>query len=461
MMLNVILAMTKSKGIGFKGQLPWVCKEELSLFRQKTMNSLIITGKRTAKSLPPLKGREVAVLSKYDDMETIQKDCKVHVSSVYKSLNECLDKLKTSEKKVFIIGGGTLYDKVMNDSFWKNNRISNVHLSIMKNEFKCDAFVDFKWSDWTIQDKTEYSEFTHYVLRPRVSCESQYLNLLGDVYTRGCIKSGRNGETISDFGKTLVFDQRRGFPLLTTKKMFFRGIVEELLFFIRGQTDSKVLENKKINIWKGNTSRSYLDSVGFSDRKEGILGPMYGYQWRYFNAPYDVHHACPKTLHSGIDQLKKVIYLIRTDPHSRRIMMTDFNPSQVDQGVLPPCHSIIIQFYVSSCGTYLDMFCYNRSSDLFHGLPFNIASSSLLHIIIGKLTQKTPRTFTLSLGDTHIYKSHVDVVQEQLCRIPFEPPKLTILKDLYTLEDVEHLEYKDFRLEQYSYHPTLKVDMVC
>lgn len=457
-MFNVILAMTKSKGIGFKGQLPWVCKEELSLFRQKTMNSLIITGKRTAKSLPPLKGREVVVLSQNDDMETIQKDCKVHVSSVYKSLNECFDKLK--RQNVFIIGGGTLYDKVMNDSFWKKN-ISNVHLSIMKNEFKCDTFVDFKWCDWTIQDKTEYSEFTHYVLSPRVSCESQYLNLLGDVYTRGCVKSGRNGETISDFGKTLVFDQRRGFPLLTTKKMFFRGIVEELLFFIRGQTDSKVLENKKINIWKGNTSRSYLDSVGFSDRKEGILGPMYGYQWRYFNAPYDVFHACPKTLHSGIDQLKKVIYLIRTDPHSRRIMMTDFNPSQVDQGVLPPCHSIIIQFYVSSCGTYLDMFCYNRSSDLFHGLPFNIASSSLLHIIIGKLTQKIPRTFTLSLGDTHIYKSHTDVVQEQLCRIPFESPKLTILKDLDTLEDVEKLEYKDFRLEQYSCHPSLKVDMVC
>ena len=448
--------MTKSKGIGFKGGLPWKCKEELKLFKEKTMNGILIVGKNTATSLPDLKGRQVVVLSRQDDLIKIQNMCTSPILSVHDSLDKSLKEYKGEH--VFVSGGSQIYNEVFQK--WKN-QIRNVHMSIMNDSYECDSFVDFDFDQWTVQEKTEYKEFTHYILKPIVSEESQYLELVKDVYNNGCIKDGRNGETLSQFGKSISFDLRKGFPLLTTKKMFFRGIVEELLFFIRGQTNSKLLEQKRINIWKGNTSRAFLDSNGFTYRKEGVLGPMYGYQWRYFNSLYDEEDIGPKHQTGGIDQLKNIVHMIQTNPHSRRIMMTDFNPLQVDQGVLPPCHSIIIQFYVSSCNRYLDMFCYNRSSDLFHGLPFNISSSALFHTFISKIANKIPRKLMISLGDVHIYNSHYKVVEQQLERIPFTFPQVNILKELNTVEDLENLEYKDIRLENYVCYPPIKADMVC
>lgn len=288
--------------------------------------------------------------------------------------------------------------------------------------------------------------------------DSQYLNILKKVLDNGEEKIGRNGLTKSLFSESLTFDLRDGFPLLTTKKMFIRGIIEELLFFLRGDTDSSILEEKKINIWKGNTNRKFLDSIGKNKRKTGVLGPMYGYQWRNFNAPYneETHSAVDKNL--GIDQLSNLIDKIKKDPSSRRLVITDFNPSQADEGVLYPCHSLILQFYVS--GNYIDMFCYNRSSDLFHGLPFNIASSSLLLMIIAKVTNLVPRKFNLTLGDCHIYESHYDSVKTQLNRIPYNFPQININKELKTISDIEKLEFTDFSIENYKYHPSIKVDMV-
>ena len=271
----------------------------------------------------------------------------------------------------------------------------------------------------------------------------------------GIEKKGRNGITKSLFGKTIKFNLQDNFPLLTTKKMFFRGVVEELLFFIRGDTDSKKLEDKRIRIWNGNTNREFLDKLGKTDRKEGVMGPMYGYQWRNFNAPYDEKNA--KCSQKGLDQLKEVIHQIKNDPHSRRILLTDFNPLQAKDGVLYPCHSIIIQFYVID--GYLDMFCYNRSSDLFHGLPFNIASSSLFLSLIAMITNLKPRNFILSIGDAHIYESHYDSVYEQLSRFPYKLPKLSI-KNVSSLEEIENMTYSDFKIEDYEYHLSIKAKLV-
>ena len=155
--------------------------------------------------------------------------------------------------------------------------------------------------------------------------------------------------------------------------------------------------------------------------------------------------------------IEKVIEEIKSDPTSRRIIMTDFNPLQVNQGVLYPCHSIIIQFYVQD--GYLDMFCYNRSSDLFLGLPFNIASSSLLLMIIAKLTNLTPRYFNLSLGDVHIYSNHVEQVKEQIERIPYISPRI-ILPDIMEINDIKNITYKDFELLEYSCYPSIKAEMI-
>jgi thymidylate synthase len=272
----------------------------------------------------------------------------------------------------------------------------------------------------------------------------------------GTIREGRNGTVKSTFIQHLCFDLRNGFPLLTTRKMFFRGIVEELLFFIRGETDSKKLEEKNVNIWKGNTNRTFLNTIGMTSRKEGIMGPMYGFQWRHFNAPYNPDTG--KAESKGIDQLEKVIDMIKSDPTSRRILMTDFNPAQVEQGVLYPCHSIIMQFYVED--TYIDCFCFNRSSDLFHGLSFNIASTSLLFLLIASVTKLNARYLHLSLGDSHIYSEHLDAVKEQLTRRPFTLPKLTITKELRNVNDIENLTISDFILDNYKFHDTIKVDMV-
>lgn len=279
--------------------------------------------------------------------------------------------------------------------------------------------------------------------------EMQYLNLMSDILKNGDNRIGRNGVTMSMFGKHMKFDLRNGFPLLTTKKMFFRGIVEELLFFLRGDTDSKILEEKKINIWKGNTSKEFLEDRGLN-YEPGIMGPMYGYQWRRFGATYG-------TVDKGIDQLANVINLIKNDPGSRRIIMTDYNPSQAEEGVLYPCHSIIIQFYVQN--NFLDMFCYNRSQDVLLGVPFNIASSALLQIIIANITGLTPRFFNLSMGDSHIYDSHISAVREQICRVPYVFPQLELHK-LNDISDIEKLKYNDFILSGYIYHPSIKAEMI-
>jgi thymidylate synthase len=286
--------------------------------------------------------------------------------------------------------------------------------------------------------------------------EAQYLQLLHKVLNNGVKKVGRNGETYSLFGEQLVFNLRRGFPLLTTKKMFWRGIVEELLFFIRGDTDTKLLEEKGINIWKKNTSREFLDKCGL-DYKEGDMGPMYGFQWRHFNAPYKGADADYSM--SGFDQLGKIISEINKNRESRRLVMTDFNPLQLSAGVLYPCHSLILQFYID--GDSIDVKMYQRSADMFLGVPFNIASTSLLLYIIARLTNLEPRYVILTFGDTHIYSLHRDEVCTQLSRLPLKAMScIKISEKIQSLEDVERSQYSDYELVDYVYHPAIKAEMV-
>ena len=427
-MFDVILAMTNNNGIGFNNKLPWHSKEELSLFKKITMGKSVIMGRKT--SLRCLKGRKIF--------------------SCYNSIDEVLK--RASDEMVMIAGGAEIYNEVFSNY---RKSINNVYLSIMKEGYKCDKFIRFNRSVWTIKSKVVYTDFTHYVLNPKESDERQYLDLLKYVTTMGIERYGRNGLTQSIFGSALYFDLTRGFPLITTKKMFFRGIVEELLFFIRGDTDTTKLEEKKVNIWSGNTNRTFLDSIHKNKRRKGVMGPMYGYQWRNYNAQYDEENASPKI--RGLDQLRMVVEQIRNDPNSRRILLTDYNPLQARDGVLYPCHSIILQFYVIN--GYLDVFCFNRSSDLFHGLPFNIASTALFQMLIAKITGLTARKLMLTLGDAHIYSSHIDVVKKQLNRIPYASPQIFI-KSVENIEDIESLKYEDFVLDNYMCDKSLKAKMV-
>ena len=471
-MLNIILSVDKNYGT--LQNIP----EDLNIFKEKTNDSTLIVGRKTFESLDRmgnLENRIVFCLSRKMVISTANTDCVV----CFQSIEEAIQQAKKINKKIFIIGGNEIYNYV-----FKNYKEElTVHISFINNQLDHDSsyFDKNLLQDFYIINETNYELFSHYEMKYQKYGENQYLELIEDIIKNGEKRNGRNGEVISDFCKHLKFDLRDGFPLLTTKKMFLKGIVEELLFFIRGDTDSKILEEKGINIWKGNTSRDFLDSHGFKDRKEGEMGPMYGNIWRSFNGlskeKYDTKDSkhlefsyksynndnmsyttgLIESIDFNIDQLKFVINEIKTNPTSRRILMTSFNPAQVKQGVLWPCHSITLQFYAHD--DYLDMFCYNRSSDIGLGLPFNIASSSLFLMIISKLTNLTPRYFNLTLGDSHIYSNHVDKLKEQTQRIPFIFPNL-ILPDFKTLDDIHTLKYSDFKIENYKSHGIVKMDMV-
>jgi len=292
------------------------------------------------------------------------------------------------------------------------------------------------------------------------SGETQYLHLCSNILSANePLRKGRNGSTKSVFSPDILrFDlTNKCFPLLTTKKMFFKGIVEELLFFIRGDTNSKLLEEKGVKIWTKNTSRQFLDQNFFSLRPEGMMGPMYGFQWRHFNGKYDEQTGRGQ---GGVDQLKELIDNLKKDPFSRRHLLTDYNPDMARDGVLYPCHSISLQFYVSVDGLFLDAFCFNRSSDVFLGLPFNIASTSLLVRLIAEVTGYTARFVNIALGDAHIYEEHFHAIEEQITRDVYSFPQLEINKKLSSIDDIERLTEKDFTLLNYVCHPPIRAEMI-
>jgi thymidylate synthase len=241
---------------------------------------------------------------------------------------------------------------------------------------------------------------------------------------------------------------RQGFPLLTTKKVYWSGVLRELLWFLRGETDANILKAKNVHIWDGNSSRRALDGLGLTGYNEGECGPIYGYQWRHWNAPYPLGSG-----HMGIDQLTAIINEIKTNPTSRRLFMTAWNPEQLSQMCLPPCH-VSYQFYVDA--DRLSVHLYQRSADVFLGLPFNIASTAtLLHIIAGLTGYKAGRVI-ISLGDVHIYDEHLDAVRQQLKNKPLPFCKLVVR----TRERLEDYEESDFELVGYHSAEPIKAVMV-
>jgi thymidylate synthase len=277
--------------------------------------------------------------------------------------------------------------------------------------------------------------------------EKAYIKELDGILFNGIKRQTRNYTTISKFGIKLDFDIEDNFPLLTTKKMFWKGICLELLWFIKGSTNSKILEEQGVNIWKKNSCREYLDSVNLEDYEEGDCGPIYGYQWRNFGAKY-------KSEEKGFDQLQECINLIKNDPTSRRIFMSAWNPNQLNEMCLPPCH-VSYQFYVDD--DYLSCILYQRSGDMFLGIPFNIASSALLVYIIAKITNKKPKKLSIIIGDAHIYENHITQVVEQLDRKVHNPPKV-IIKNSY--EKIEDFKFEDFELIDYQFNPSIKAEMI-
>ncbi|XP_011342783.1 thymidylate synthase [Ooceraea biroi] len=283
--------------------------------------------------------------------------------------------------------------------------------------------------------------------------EYQYLRLIEKIIKTGAKKGNRtNVDTYSMFGAQMRFGLRDGvFPLLTTKKVFWRAVVEELLWFIKGSTNSKELSDKGVHIWDENGSRSFLDSCGFTDRDEGDLGPVYGFQWRHFGAEYKDMHADYKR--QGIDQLKEVIDKLKHSPEDRRIIMSAWNPIDIPKMALPPCHALV-QFYVSD--GELSAQLYQRSADMGLGVPFNIASYSLLTYMIAHVTGLKPGEFVHTMGDCHVYVNHVSALEEQVKREPREFPKLNIVRQV---KDIDDFIAEDFELTDYKPYPKIYMKM--
>jgi dihydrofolate reductase/thymidylate synthase len=452
-MFDLILAVNSHNGISYKNRLPWRCPEDLKMFRQITDGMVLIMGRKTVESLPELPNRVVYCLTKKGQLTRDKNN-----SMIFSSLDDALSEasMRYPDKKILIAGGSEIYRVVLDDY---SKQINQIHLSVIEDTSPVDTYLNiYQYLDqYNLVSEEVKPGFKYCLYRRKNEEEKQYLNLLADIIENGHLRQTRNGATKSLFGHNLKFNLQNGFPLLTTKKMFLRGIVEELLFFIRGETNSKLLESKNVNIWKGNTERKFLDQLGMTNRREGVMGPLYGYQWRNFNAPYDEDNAKPNG--HGVDQLKNLIEMIKTDPHSRRLIMTDFNPLQVRDGVLYPCHSIVIQFYV--CENYLDMYCYNRSQDVFLGTPFNIASSALFLTLIAQIANLIPRYLHMGLGDVHIYSEHFSKVKfEQLVRVPYQFPKLVINKQVKSLTDIENLTSDDISVKDYISYPTIKAIMI-
>lgn len=290
--------------------------------------------------------------------------------------------------------------------------------------------------------------------------EQQYIELLKNILDNGNERQDRtNTGTKSIFGYHFKFDISQSIPLLTTKKMAWKTIIKELLWFLSGNTDSKNLEKQNVNIWKQNTSKEFLNSLNLP-YEEGDVGPLYPFSFRHYNTPY---YGCSHNYEGkGFDQWTHLIHNLKNDPYSRRHIITTFNPSIVKDCVLPPCHGIAIQFYVQDISQEkkaLKCHVYCRSSDAFLGLPFNIASYSILVYIVAKICNMVPLELQMSLGDAHIYNNHIDQVKQQINREIYDEPILSISNRLTQIHDIRLANINDFDILKYQYHPTITAQM--
>lgn len=296
--------------------------------------------------------------------------------------------------------------------------------------------------------------------------ERQYLHLIGKILKYGTLEKTRNGYTRTLIGHTMRFPlENDEIPILTTKKMAWKSCLKELLWFIDGDTDNETLTKQGVTIWNGNASREFLDSRKLYHLEENDLGPIYGYQWRNFNMPYKSKEVYKKQRkytdifsvhHQHIDQLQDIIDTLKCPKsyNSRRMIMTAWNPCQLDQMALPPCH-VLSQFNVLGGKLYCSL--YQRSADVGLGLPFNIASYAFLTKLLAHHCNLEPGEFIHHLGNAHIYAIHENPLSLQILRNPKPFPKL-YFKNKYS--DINKYKFSDFIIKDYKYHPKIQMKMI-
>ena len=454
---SIIVAIDAGNGIAKRGEIPWRSTEDMKFFRDITVGkgkNAVIMGRTTYESIPeqhrPLSNRKCVVISR-----TWRQEEHPDIG-VYGSLIEALAGLGASVNSydnIFIAGGEQLYVEAIRDFMYLCNKIL---VTRFKTDYSCDQFFPYDSVKDFAQaiDPVKTRDYVRYTLVPQFTHdEYQYLGVLKKVMDVGETKPDRTGTGIrSIFGANMEFDLRDRLPVLTTKKIFYELVIKELLFFISGKTDTKLLSEQGVKIWEANTKRDVLQSKGLK-WNEGDMGPGYGFQWRHWGAEY---HGCEED-YKGIDQLQVLINGIRNEPHSRRHVLSAWNPSQIDQMALPPCH-ILAQFNVSGDRKWLDCQLYQRSGDLFLGVPFNITSYALLTFMIGHITGLRPRKLVHVLGDAHIYNNHGDQVKRQLNRHPRPFPRLSF-RDATRLHEIDDFTVNSFIIEGYTSWPAITAEM--
>ncbi|GFP88101.1 bifunctional dihydrofolate reductase-thymidylate synthase 1 [Phtheirospermum japonicum] len=492
---QVVVAATPDMGIGKDGKLPWRLPGDLKFFREITATTsdpnkknAVMMGRKTWESIPrqfrPLPGRLNIILTRSESSDVYDSENVVLCSSMLSALNLLAESpYSFSIEKVFLIGGGQILREALNAP-----ECDAIHITEIKTNVDCDTFIPAidasLYQPWYSSSPFEENgiqycfatyvrlhtsnagdvdtgnetrlKFSDFTFLPKFIMEKHeeflYLRLVEDIILSGSNKGDRTGTgTVSKFGCQMRFNLRKSFPLLTTKRVFWRGVVEELLWFISGSTNAKILQEKGIHIWDGNASREFLDSIGLTDREEGDLGPVYGFQWRHFGARYTNMHA--DYTGQGFDQLLDIIDKIKNKPDDRRIILSAWNPSDLNLMALPPCH-MFAQFYVVNDELSCQM--YQRSADMGLGVPFNIASYALLTCMIAHVCGLVPGDFVHVIGDAHVYKTHIGPLQKQLKKLPRPFPILTINTQK---KDIDAFVAADFELKNYEPHPKLEMKM--
>ena len=450
--LNLIVAHDIKFGISKNGVIPWNVKKDIQFFVNKTtatinnnkiMYNALIMGSITYNTFKNknFRNRKLFVItrdpSKYEETKNVY---------FLKNINDAIIMADNMDDIEQIFACSNLVYKYV----LEHNLFDKMYITIIKKDYICDNFISINILDNEsilatnkIYEDNIMDIYELFLMNKNITydrSESKYLELLRNIMESGDKRNTRNSLVYSSFCNTLDFDLSTSFPLLTTKKMYFKGISTELVeLFLRGKTNTKILEEKGVNIWKGNTSKEFLESRNLGHYQVGEMGPMYGYNWRFYGKPYpDIDN---KNV-SYIDQLRNVIKLLISNPTDRRIMMTTYNPMDSDKTVLDPCHGLITQFYVRD--SKIECCMYQRSADMFLGVPFNISSYALLVYILAALCKLKPGNLKIILGDSHIYENHIEQIKTQLNRTPLKYPTLNISNKLSTrIDEIYSMNYKN------------------
>lgn len=444
-MISSIVAHDINNGISHNGKIPWDISEDRKLFKKITSGAVVIMGRTTFESIGrPLPDRTNIVIS--STMDKKRDDIHV-VDSPQMALLTSLNIAATEKKQIFVIGGSAVYE-------WFNagGHVTREYVTEINVDYKCDNFYKPSKSrklQQILMTGCNYSIVQYSVDNHE---EMNFIELGKKIMGKNNLRIDRTlVGCYSLFGAQLEFDiQNYRFPLLTTRAMYFRGIFEELMMYIRGQTNSDILAKKAVNVWEKHTSREFLDKCGLKHLPVGDMGPSYGFLFRHFGASYV---DCKTNYENkGVDQLTNAINLIKKDPTSRRIIISLWDPSQITNCPLPPClHQY--QFFVD--GKSLSCMMTQRSSDFPVAGGWNVATGALLTILIAATTNLEPHRLIWNIGDIHIYKNLKDAFSEQLMRVPFMWPHLVVKKK----DDITKYEYSDIKLIGYNHHPTIKFEM--